>query len=313
MQFVLRLQLTFLVMAVGAATLAAGDGNLHAVFDADGVTVIDGDRPVLSYQRAVKSLDGKWPRANYIHPLYDLAGNVVSEDFPDDHRHHRGVFWTWHQVWVGDKKLGDPWVCRDFVWEVRAVEVASPALPLKITAQVNWQSPAHRDAQGEMIPVVDEQTIVTVHAATESHRAIDFRISLRALVDDVRIGGSEDEKGYGGFSPRIKLTKSQRFLSSGGEVEPVKNAVEAGPWINVVDAGSGVAMMVHASNPKLGEEWPWILRRGRSMQNAVYPGRDPVSLSREQPTVLRYRLVVHDGSLTNADLDAIQQEYWASN
>lgn len=308
-----RLTLVLALAISMAATAAAGDPPLQARFHSDGVSVFEGDHPVLTYQRAVKSFEGGWPRAHYVHPLYDLSGNVVTEDFPDDHRHHRGVFWAWHQVWVGDRKLGDAWTCKDFVWDVRSLEAVSPASPMTISADVVWQSPDHVDDRGEMIPVVREQTDITVHAASETYRSIDFLISMQALAEDVRIGGSEDDKGYGGFSPRIKLSDDQRFLSADGQVQPVKTAVQAGPWINIVRDGSGVAMMVHESNPKSNDGWPWILRRQRSMQNAVYPGRDAAALSADQPTVLRYRLVVHDGSLSAAELDSIQREFCQSN
>lgn len=308
-----RLHLALLIVISLAVSACGGDQGLHATFDADGVTISEGDRPVLFYQRTVKSLEGRWPRANYVHPLYDLNGNVLTEDFPSDHGHHRGVFWAWHQVWLGDKKLGDPWVCKDFVWDVRSVQVVSPASPITISVDVDWKSPDHFDAQQQMIPVVRERTKITVFAASDSYRAIDFRISLQALLDGVRIGGSEDEKGYGGFSPRIKLNDDQRFLSDRGEVEPAKTAVDAGAWINVVGNESGVAIIVHESNPHAGKSWPWILREARSMQNAVYPGREAVALPTDHPTVLRYRLVVHDGQLSDQQLNSIQEDFWRSN
>ena len=33
-------------------------------------------------------------------------GQVLTEDFPADHLHHRGIFWAWHQVYVGEKAMG---------------------------------------------------------------------------------------------------------------------------------------------------------------------------------------------------------------
>jgi hypothetical protein len=49
----------------------------------------------------------------------NVNGNILTEDFPKDHLHHRGVFWAWHQVLIGDKKMGDAWECRDFIWDVQ--------------------------------------------------------------------------------------------------------------------------------------------------------------------------------------------------
>ena len=92
--------------------------KLVAVSNAEGVTVLEGIRPVLTYQRAAKSEDGRWPRANYVHPLYDLDGEVLTEDFPADHGHQRGIFWAWHQVLVDGQPMGDAWACIDFQWDV---------------------------------------------------------------------------------------------------------------------------------------------------------------------------------------------------
>jgi hypothetical protein len=292
----------------------AGEPVLRASFDKNGVLVSEGDRPVLFYQRATKSLDGKWPRADYVHPLYDLSGEVITEDFPMDHGHHRGVFWAWHQVWIndpklGDQKLGDPWLCKDFVWDVQSIECSSPASSeLSMIADVQWKSSQYVDDAKQMIPIVHERAKITVHQAASSYRLIDFEISLQALLAGVRIGGSEDIKGYGGFSPRIKLDETQRFLSSDGEVEPTKTAIDAGPWINITGERGGVVIMSHSSNPRPldAEGDRWILRRKRSMQNAVFPGRDPVELSTEKPTLLRYRLVVHDGYLSNDEISSLQ-------
>jgi hypothetical protein len=280
---------------------------LRAVADTEGLLVFDSDHPVFYYQKATLSLGGNWPRANYVHPLYGLDGQILTEDFPEDHRHHRGIFWAWHQVRIGDLAAGDPWVCRDFLWDVTSVRASPSDQAITIAADVTWKSPQYTGPNGVMIPIVREWTKITASAATPTYRLIDFEITLLALVEKVRIGGSDDEKGYGGFSPRIKLDDPLRFAGTSGEVEPKKTAVTAGKWINVVGDGYGIAILTHAMNPSPRGEF--ILRRQRSMQNAVYPGRQPVALSTTAPTVLRYRLVVHRGDLDNHQIDRLQSEY----
>lgn len=103
-----------------AATSAATAGELKISHNADGVLITEDGSTVLLYQLTPKSIDGKFTRSNYIHPLFDLNDEVITEDFPKDHLHHRGVFWAWHQVWVGDKKTGDPWLCKNFEWKTVA-------------------------------------------------------------------------------------------------------------------------------------------------------------------------------------------------
>jgi hypothetical protein len=45
------------------------------------------------------------------------------------------------------------------------------------------------------------------------------------------------------------------------------------------------------------------------MQNAVYPGRQPVAIPRDRPVILRYRLVLHRGELATSDIERLQSEY----
>jgi hypothetical protein len=302
-----------LIGMLAAPLLAQETGPLLAVENSEGVLIREGDSDVLFYQRATRSLDGKRPRANYVHPLYDLDGVVLSEDFPADHLHHRGVFWAWHQVLVGDRPVGDPWSCEDFIWDVQRVAVQrEDDSSIAVQAQVVWKSPRWTDAEGAPQPLVEETTTIRVHKSAGDWRAIDFQISLLALERDVRLGGSDDEKGYGGFSVRVRLPEGVRFLGEKGEVEPETTSVEAGPWLDVsahygAREHGGVAILCHPSSPGFPQRW--ILRRARSMQNPVYPGRETVPLSTDAPLVLRYRLVVHRGEAQSERVRAWFHEY----
>jgi hypothetical protein len=279
-----------------------------------GFLFAEGGDKVMFYQREHKSLDGKYTRANYIHPLYGLDGEVLTEDFPADHLHHRGVFWAWHQVWVGSKQLGDSWAVKDFFWDIRGVRVYTPDSESKaLLVAVDWKSPLWTDANGNQKAFVKESTMIRVHRAEQDIRKVDFEISLLALEDNLRLGGSEDEKGYGGFTTRIPLPDSLAFIGADGPVEPQNLSVEGGPWMDFsgplgLDGKiSGIAILCHKSLP--GYPQRWILRRKGSAQNPVFPGREPVPLSREKPLVLRYRLIIHRGDVHHVDLDKLAAEY----
>lgn len=284
---------------------SAEDSPFGIKEDADGITVLENGKSVYRFQRSTRSLDGQWPRAGYVHPLYSLHEKVITEDFPSDHRHHRGVFWAWHQVWVGDRKMGDPWLCKDFVWDVIGITTKTTPTSISLNATVDWKSP-HHTRDGKAVPIVREETTITSHVSEKDHRLLDFRISLLAKTEGVRIGGSEDVKGYGGFSPRLLMSDGMRFRSASGPVEPIKTAVE-GDWIDISGKEYGIAMLPHPSNPEPRDRF--ILRRKRSMQNAMYPGREPVPVSSTDPVVLRYRLVVHDGDLSIGRLTELQNAY----
>jgi hypothetical protein len=279
-----------------------------------GFGIAEGQQKVLFYQRQHKSMDGKYTRANYIHPLYGLDGEILTEDFPADHPHHRGVFWAWHQVWLGDKKLGDGWAAIDFFWDVYDAEILTiDSQSRALRLGVYWKSPLLTDANGKQQAFVKETTTIRVHRLEGDIRKIDLKIELLALKDNMRLGGSEDAKGYGGFTTRIPLPDALAFTGTNGPVEPTNLSVEAGPWLdfsgNLGGQGktSGLAILCHSSSP--GYPQRWILRRKGSAQNPVYPGRHPVPLSLEKPLVLRYRLIIHRGNVNDVNLDKLQTEY----
>jgi hypothetical protein len=312
--------LMMVVLAVSMILIGCGPTKQQAlnpigITETDeGFIITEADEKVMSYQRRHKSINGKFLRANYIHPLYGLDGQILTEDFPTDHPHHRGIFWAWHQVWLGDKKLGDSWATQDFFWDVydaKILDIDSKSRALQV--HVLWKSPLWTDADGKKKAFVKETTTIRVHRAQNDIRKIDFEIKLLALEDDMRLGGSEDVKGYGGFSTRILLPDDLSFTGTGGPVEPTNLSVEAGPWLDFSgDFGndgntSGLTILCHNSSP--GYPQRWILRRKGSAQNPVYPGRHPVVLPRNKPVILRYRLMIHRGKLNREELDKLQADY----
>jgi len=283
----------------------------------EGFLITDAGQKVLFYQRRPKSIKGKWRRCNYVHPLYGLDGEILTEDFPADHPHHRGIFWAWHQVFVGDKRVGDSWSLKDLTFEVCEAEASIiDASRGVLHLEVLWKSPLWTDANGKEKPFIKETTAIMVYPAENGFRKIDFEIALLALEPAVRIGGADNEKQYGGFSARIRLPDGIEFVGPRGPVEPKATPLPPAPWMDFSgdfagDGGiSGLAILTHKSNPL----WPnrWILRRRASMQNAVWPGRKPVPLSTEKPTVLRYRLIIHRGRCKPALLDKLQLQFTTS-
>jgi hypothetical protein len=282
---------------------SSGNKQLVAIRTAEGIEIQEAGSKVLFYQSRPKSLNGKYERANYIHPLYSLDGNVLTEDFPEDHPHHRGIFWAWHQMLIANKPAGDGWSCENVFWDVRDTKVAEKENSITLENEVVWKSDKGGPGQ---IPVVKENSNITVWQANDRYRIIDFDIKLVALVDSLKIGGSDDAKGYSGFSVRFKLPKDIRFVAENKEVTAQELGIEAGPWMDFEGsfdgAGqptSGVAVFCHPSNP--GHPQPWILRSEKSMQNPAYPGRVPVSMTREG-WHFRYRMVVHKNDVNTEEI-----------
>ncbi|MFO7668036.1 MAG: DUF6807 family protein [Bacteroidales bacterium] len=299
-----------LIAAFTACGTNSGDEKPF-LFERDdhGVTLSENGNPVFYYRKEPKTLTGEYVCNHYLHPLYALNGDTLTEEFPLDHPYHRGIFWSWHQLYVDSLSLGDDWIMERITHEVTALQTGIENKTATLDLEVMWRSALLENGKAFM----KENTRITVYPSQTGLRIIDFEISLKALVQGVTMGGSDDEKGYGGFCARLRLPDDLVFTSDHGPVVPQTLQVIAGPWMDFSgtfgpsDALSGLAIFCHPSTPNYPA--PWILRQQTSMQNIVYPGRDRVPLSMDQPTILRYRLVVHDGSAQKVNLPALQSEF----
>ncbi len=284
--------------------------DFRAIESKEGFEIREGNSRVLFYQKNQKSLGGKYARADYVHPLYNLKGNIITEDFPEDHPHHRGIFWAWHQILIGEKPIADGWSCENITWDVVETIPTIYAETIHLDNEVLWKSVFKGDAPEA---IVREYSQIKVHRKEDTYRLIDFDITIFALADSMKIGGSDDAKGYSGFSLRFKLPADIRFLGSEKEVIAQELALTAGPWLDFAGSfdglnnpESGVAVFSHPSNP--GHPQPWILRKEKSMQNPAFPGRVPIPLTKEGIR-FQYRLVIHADELKPNDIEKLYQAY----
>jgi hypothetical protein len=273
------------------------------------MVLMENSDTVFIYRRMPKSLTGEYICNDYIQPLYDLQGNVLTEEFPADHPYHRGVFWAWHQLYAGSRSLGDGWTNDSISQEVMSSSIETDRSKATLITNVNWKS----DVLGNDTPFMNEKEFVTVHKKADGVRIIDFEIRLKALVRNLKLGGSADKKGYGGFCIRLRLPDSLVFTSVDGPVVPQELQIKAGPWMDFSgkfgngDEITGLAILCPPNMPDYPE--PWILRQKGSMQNVVFPGSERIRVPRESPLVLRYRVIIHNGNAGSIDLRRFQQEY----
>ena len=250
-----------------------------------------------------KDKQGEFSRCNYIHPLYGPDGTRLTEDFPVDHPHHRGVFWAWHQILIDGKPISDGWELKNFQQKVTSIEFKRQNELGILNATVNWLSPLWKNGSEAYL---QEKTKITMYPQTGNYRRMDFEIQLKALTDRLSIGGSDDEKGYGGFSVRLKLPADVQFSGINGPVEPANTAIDAGNMMNISgsflkeEKKGGVVILSNPENTAPSTQW--ILRNAASMQNAVYPGRQPVSIPFDQPLTLKYSLLIYQGELTQSQI-----------
>ena len=291
--------------------ISCGSAEIKSPFaikkTAEGIELSEDGNPVFFYQRVPKKASETMSFNNYLHPVYNLKGEIITEEFPPDHLHHRGIFWAWHQVYLDNQRLGDSWMMENISNDVSDVETRLNKSNVQLNARVLWKSSELKDGK----PFIEEVTSIIVHRKEKNLRKIDFEIVLKPLVDGIQIGGSDDEKGYGGFCVRIKMPEDLIFMSETGQVTPQNLQIVAGSWMDFSasfdNSGekSGLTILCHQSTPNYPA--PWILRQEASMQNVVFPGRERVKL--DKPVVLRYRVIIHNGDANSLNLMELKSEY----
>lgn len=283
--------------------------NFTTVKSAEGIEIRENGKKVLFYQVRPKSVDDKYERAGYIHPLYSLNEKSLTDDMPKDHPYHRGIFWAWHQIIKNNKQLAEGWISENISWQPVKVKVNKSKKSITLQSQVLWKCVLEHNTPEA---IIRENTKIKVHPSTSDYRIIDFDIQLFPLVDSLKIGGSDDEKGYGGFCLRLKLPEDISFVSQDKKIVPQETAVIAGPWMDITGSFEGSSLpktgVVVFGNPSGTAHQPWILRKVTSMQNVPYPGRTPIALPKTG-LKLTYRIIIHNGKMSNERIEKLYQEY----
>lgn len=274
----------------------------------EGIELYEDGNTVFFYHKEPKRVSEKYSYNNYLHPVYNLKGEIITEEFPSDHLNHRGIFWAWHQLYIDNHNLGDGWMMENISEEVADVKTKINKKNAQLNTSVLWKSSLWQNGK----PFIEEETSIIVHRTEDNTRKIDFEIILKPLTTGVRIGGSDDEKGYGGFCVRLKMPESLVFTSEKGLVKPQNLQIKSGPWMDFSaifgksGEKSGLTILCHPSVPNYPA--PWIIRQTDSMQNIVFPGRQRIRI--DKPLVLRYRVIIHNGDTQSLNIDKLQSEYY---
>lgn len=273
--------------------------RVDAVFAADGVTITDGGKSVLFYRTA--AADPREPgRLNYVHPIWAPDGTVLTEDRPADHLHQRGAFWSWHQVLVDGKNVADGWFMKGLTFNVREKRFKGDAAGGgTLVVNADWIV----NSTPEVDYVARETTKVRVYPLKDGAQRIDFDTVITARSDTLALGGSDDAKGYGGFSVRLVKPDRLNFGSGGKTVTPAVGPVEAGKAMGFAwTAGDGspawtVGLACKANGTPITR---WILRKELSMQNCVFPGRAPFVLKKGETLRLQSTLILRPATPPSA-------------
>ena len=278
--------------------------------DNDTLVLMENGKKVFRYHINNPYPEKQRSRAHFFHPVYDLNERELTVDRPIDHRHHHGLWWAWPQLQVDGESVGDPWEVRGMDYLVREVHFDQCGEEsCTINFDVLWLSLKNSDQNGSPQVIVEEKSQVTIYKLTDGPREMDFSISLTPKVGGVTLSGSNNDKGYGGFSFRMKTPRDLAFISAEGPVNPERTAVSGGGWMHFRGSFndqviSSITIVQDRNMP--GYPQKWILRQARAMQNPAFPGVHVLPLNEEMPLLLEYKVLIHRDA---GDVEALQDRF----
>ncbi len=275
------------------------------------IGLFDKNRPVMVYNHGtitceqVPENDNRRTRACYVHPVWGLDGEVLTDDFPKDHYHHHGIFWAWPHVGVDGREY-DLWIYRDIQQRfVRWIHRQTGPLAGVLAVENGW-------FVGER-KVMVERVWMRCHTVDNGHRAIDFEFTWLPVDKPITLWGAGG-KSYGGLNFRFAPREDTRITVPAGltKADLPDTPLE---WADLTakfpDAPgpSGAAIFVHPAHPDFPPTW---LTRHYGVLCVGWPGVEPQTFEPGKPIKLGYRVWIHKGAPEAASLKVAYDAYKAA-
>ena len=275
--------------------------------EASGTALVsEGDDPVLVYNYGDQLAEGvaaDRTRSCYVHPLFGLDGEIITDDFPRDHLHHRGVSMMWPRMRVGDQQV-DHWHLdgiRTLNKNLTLVELADGA---QLVADNTWTLDSGSTA-------ATEQTKWHIHTAGVRGRIIDVQTTITAGNEPITLQGAVLPKGYGGHMIRLAPRTGERITTDRGDHTRDSDRLpfrwaDYSATFQGADSVSGVAMFPHPDYPDYAPSWQL---RPYGILSISWPGSWPYVIMPGESLELSYRMWVHRGNAETGGVSEAWMEY----
>lgn len=266
-----------------------------------------GDVPMPPGRQPNRFADGRpygGARSDYLHPVYGLNGEPITEDYPE-HPHHRGLWWSWPVVRWGDR-VADIWAVCDVWARPEKIEFVEAGPVMAVLKAVNvWKfGPA------EQHPIVRETLLLRVFPTTggQRSRTMDVDVTLVALEDGVAIGGRPGA-GYGGLTYRALPAANQEIAPfvADESVQPRAAWCRYSADFPGSRGRTSFVLFQHRENP--GYPSPHNLYANINCFMPAFPGDREYPVRKGAPLLLKHRVWIAAGTPSQEDLQKTWDAY----
>ena len=350
-----RVFLFLLLFFFGQSIFAAEPFRFEENKEKKQLSLSEGTLPLLTYQYDVTEHEHV-PRDNlrrtagcYVHPLYGINGEILTDNAPQDHYHHHGVFWTWSHVGIHEP---DGNMTEYSLWEsnsalkqhfVQWIDKTLTDQAAVFEVENGWFIGDPKDDK----KIMTERVKIIVHRIQKgdvTSRAVDFAFQWQPTDKPITLRGVEG-KSYGGFTMRFRpFVAEGKSLAEPNEINrittpsgiadgdlpetplawadytsnfsrPVSDAIvtfkdepleSAVVMFTPKDQPSGAAIFIPKTHPDFPPTW---LTRYYGPLCVGYPGVKGRTFQPGETIELRYRIWIHEGTVTLPQLEKAYNEY----
>ena len=280
-----------------------------------GLDVIVHDKPVLRYHAANTELpegvEEKFAHEAYIHPAWTPAGRVVTDDYPPDHKHQRGIWFSWTKTEF-EGRHPDFWNLGDQTATIRFTEMGPTADGPVFASFAPHHEHLDTKAPGGPKVILKEQWAVRVWNAggpDAGYFLWDLTSRQQCVADSPLRLPKYHYGGLGYRGNRAWLTEVAMKTSEGkgrkdGNESTARWLDLAGP----LDGGqAGCLILIHPSNFR----YPQPLRLNpKQPQICVAPSQGgDWEIKPGEEYVSHYRFVIHDGPMDDATAERLWRDF----
>jgi hypothetical protein len=282
------------------------------------VDISIGDTPVLRYWAEPRpvppNVDSIYERGGYLHPVRTPSGRVITGDYPEDHRHHHGLWSAWTETRFRGQ-APDFWNMGDGTGAVRTMALDSTwngPVQAGLTARHRY---VDHTGPAPLTGLYEEWTL-RVYRVSTAEMSTRYRLFDLVVTQTTASASSLilPKYRYGGVAVRGPDAwygnENARFLTSAGRTRADGNRSRA-RWNyfgGTVDGKqAGIAMLGHPTNFRA----PQPLRIPPEMPYFTFAPSQlgPWRIAPGRPYEARYRFVMFDGAPDPALLDRLWTDY----
>ncbi len=286
-----------------AITISQKDDRVQFTYNDKDIVAFQGGAGVLP-----TNYEENYRRGGYLARLATPSGIIVTDDYPEKHKHHHGIWFAWTSAMFEGRKT-DFWNMGKGLAGIQNIDY-SPAWAAGSWAGISFRNRYEDKTSGSSINVLEERIDVVIRSPLANDPAviIDLTVTQNCLTDKPLIlptyhYGGLGMRGHGQWDGEGNAL----FLTSTGKDRKEGNFTRAN-WTfmggHVDGKPAGVALFCHPENfrapqpVRLHPHEPFFCFAPSQLGDwSITPGI---------PYVARYRLIVTDGT---PNADAIEQRW----